>query len=81
MAVSVAGKENCVHNLVSLVVDDLADMFPDTSPNQLMYEFAKSKTYALMCNLQSGLWREGPLYILIRYAREKGFTIPDIGGE
>ncbi len=77
MAVSKRTKEYCMHNLVMMVINELSILYPNTSVNALMVEFAKSRTYSLLLNEKSGLWREGAGYILEMYAKEKGIKMPD----
>lgn len=76
MAVSKEGKEHCIHNLVTEVIDSLSEYFPNIPINNLMFEFTKSNTYALLCNIKTGMWMEGPDYILDWYIKEKGISLP-----
>lgn len=64
-------KEYCMHNLVSMVVEKLHFCHPQYSEIDLMCEFSQSKTYALLFEPETGLWKEGPDYILSLYTKEK----------
>ena len=64
-------KEYCMHNLVSMVVEKLHARYPQNSEIDLMCEFSQSKTYALLFEPETGLWKEGPDYILSLYTKEK----------
>lgn len=64
-------KEYCMHNLVSMVVEKLHFCHPQYSEIDLMCEFSQSKTYALLFEPETGLWKEGPDYILSLYSKER----------
>lgn len=64
-------KEYCMHNLVSMVVEKLHAHYPQYSEIDLISEFSQSRTYALLFDLETGLWKEGPDYILSLYTKEK----------
>lgn len=64
-------KEYCMHNLVSMVVEKLHFCHPQYSEIDLMCEFSQSKTYALLFEPETGLWKEEPDYIISLYEKEK----------
>jgi len=64
-------KHYCINGLVSMVVSDyLAKDFPNKTNVELLTMFLSSRTYELMCNLDTRLWAEGPLYIYETYKIE-----------
>ena len=75
MRIAKAGKEYCMHNLVSMVVESLSEEYPSTPKNQHLLDFIKSKTYAKLYDPKTRLWAEGPDYILGLYAKEKNMKI------
>lgn len=75
MRIAKAGKEYCMHNLVSMVVESLSEEYPSTPKNQHLLDFSKSKTYAKLYDPKTRLWAEGPDYILGLYAKEKNMKI------
>lgn len=64
-------KEYCMHNLVSMVVEKLHARYPQNSEIDLISEFSQSRTYVLLFDSETGLWKEGPDYILSLYTKEK----------
>lgn len=64
-------KEYCMHNLVSMVVEKLHTRYPQYSETDLMSEFSQSRTYALLFDSETGLWKEGPDYIISLYEKER----------
>lgn len=73
--VTKAGKEYCMHNLVSMIVEILAEEHSSTPINQHLIDFSQSKTYAKLYDYKTRLWAEGPDYILGLYAEEKNIRI------
>lgn len=65
-------KEFCAHNLVSMVISDIKEYFPNTPENQILSDFTSSKTYSELFREETGLWAEGPDYIINMYLEEKG---------
>lgn len=65
-------KELCAHNLVSMATHDMKEYFPDTPDNQILSDFTSSKTYSELFREETGLWAEGPDYIINMYLEEKG---------
>lgn len=64
-------KEFCAHNLVSMVINDIKEYFPDTPENRLLEDFTASKTYSDLFREENGLWAEGPDYIINMYLEER----------
>jgi len=64
-------KEFCAHNLVAMIIQDMKENFPDMGENQILAEFTSSKTYSDLFRLETGLWAEGPDYIMNMYFEEK----------
>lgn len=64
-------KEYCMHNLVFMVVEKLHTRYFQYSEIDLMSEFSQSRTYALLFDSETGLWKEGPDYIISLYERER----------
>lgn len=60
----------CVHNLASLVIDELLMKFPNTDPVDLFRNFYGSRTYKKLCDVDTRLWAEGPIYIMNMYLKE-----------
>ena len=67
-------KEFCAHNLVAMIIQDMKENFPDMGENQILAEFTSSKTYSDLFRLETGLWAEGPDYIMNMYFEEKGIS-------
>ena len=67
-----AGIDFCIHNLTAMVSKGLRKRFPNKDKNDLITEFCSSNTYKMLCNYESGLWAEGPDYILDFYGEEIG---------
>ena len=67
-------KEFCAHNLVAMIIQDMKERFPDMEENRILAEFTSSKTYADLFRLETGLWAEGPDYIMDMYFEEKGIS-------
>jgi len=68
-------KEFCAHNLVAIIISDMKEYFPDKDENQILSDFTSSKTYSQLFNIETGLWAEGPDYILDMYFEEKDINI------
>lgn len=64
-------KEYCMNNLVSMIVEKLHTRYPQYSEIDLMSEFSQSRTYALLFDSETGLWKEGPDYIISLYEKER----------
>lgn len=54
----------CVHNLISMVVENLHSLYPNLSEDEIMIKFTQSKTHGALLDLDTGLWKEGPDYII-----------------
>lgn len=67
-------KEFCAHNLVSMVINDIKEYFPYTPENQILSDFTSSKTYSELFREETGLWAEGPDYIMNMYFEEKAIN-------
>ena len=72
MAVTKEVKEFCAHNLVSVIIRDIKEYFPDTDDTQILANFTSSATYSNLFREETGLWAEGPDYIMNMYLEEKG---------
>ena len=79
MAVSEELKEFCAHNLVAIIIIDMKDHLGETDTEKLLADFTASETYSELFRLETGLWAEGPDYIMDMYLEEKG--LPAYGGE
>lgn len=64
-------KEYCMHNLVSMVVKKLHTRYPQYSEIDLMSEFSQARVYGLLFEPETGLWKEGPDYIISLYEKER----------
>lgn len=71
-------KEFCAHNLVATIINDMKEYFPDKDENQILSDFTSSKTYSQLFRIETGLWAEGPDYILDIYFEEKGINIDGV---
>lgn len=67
-------KEFCAHNLTAMVIHDIKEYCPNTSESQILSDFTASKTYAKLFREETGLWAEGPDYIIDMYFEEKGIN-------
>lgn len=65
----------CIHNLTAMVIKALQKRFPNKNRDDLITEFCSSNTYKMLCNYESGLWAEGPDYILDFYGEEIGIDM------
>ena len=74
MPVSNEKKEFCAHNLVAMIMQDIKEYFSDVDDIELIARFTSSKTYTQLFRLETGLWAEGPDYILNMYFEEIGFV-------
>ena len=63
-------KEYCVHNLASMVIDELLMKFPSEDSVDLFMSFYSSQTYKKLCDVDTRLWAEGPIYIMNMYLKE-----------
>lgn len=70
MAVSAAAKRYCINNLVAMAVETIQADAPQRTSNDILAAFTKSKTYELLCDTETGLWTEGPAYIVGLYEEE-----------
>lgn len=68
-------KEFCAHNLVAIIISDMKNYFPNTDENQILSDFTSSKTYSQLFRIETGLWAEGPDYIMDMYFEERGINI------
>lgn len=74
MAVTKEVKEFCAHNLVSIIIQDIKEYFPNTDENQILSDFTASKTYTQLFREETGLWAEGSDYIMNMYLEEKNIA-------
>ncbi len=63
-------KQYCINNLVSIIVEMLLEESTNIDESEIMYRFTSSKTYELLNDFETGLWREGPDYIMALYKKE-----------
>lgn len=66
-------KEFCSHNLVAMVVEDLKNYFPSKSRDAIMADFSSSYTYAMLFDFKTGMWGEGPTYVMNMFLEERGY--------
>ncbi|MDD6484206.1 MAG: hypothetical protein PUF72_06485 [Clostridiales bacterium] len=57
-----------------MVINDIKGYFPNMSENQILSDFTASKTYSELFREETGLWAEGPDYIINMYFEEKGIN-------
>lgn len=70
MKIDKYGKWYCINNLVAMVVETIRYDKPDLTSDEILDKFTKSKTYQLLCDIKTGLWTEGPDYIIDMYQKE-----------
>lgn len=63
-------KEYCANNLAAIVIEKLREKKPDIRFSKLVSDFMGSKTYDMLYDYETGLWSEGPDYILFCYLKE-----------
>lgn len=63
-------KEYCANNLASLVIERLRQLYPDIRFSKIVSDFMGSETYDLLYDFETGMWAEGPDYILEWYLKE-----------
>ena len=63
MAVDKYGKQYCINNLVAMIVETLSED-TCTDSDAMLAQFTQSKTYELLCDVKTGLWTQGPDYII-----------------
>lgn len=68
-------KEYCANNLAAMVIEKLRDMYPEVRFSKLVSDFMDSKTYKLLYDFETGMWAEGPDYILEWYLSEQNKTL------
>lgn len=68
-------KEYCANNLAAMVIESLRDMYPEVRFSKLVSDFMDSKTYKLLYDFETGMWSEGPDYILEWYLDEQNKTL------
>lgn len=64
-------KEYCMHNLVAMVINKLCMCNSKYSEIDLISNFSQSRTYALLFDSETGLWKGGPDYIISLYEKER----------
>lgn len=55
-----------------MVVETIRYDKPDLTSDEILDKSTKSKTYQLLCDIKTGLWTEGPDYIIDMYQKETG---------
>lgn len=60
----------CINNLSSAVISNLLTRFPKQDCIELFMSFYSSNTYKKLCDIETGLWAEGPIYIADLYLKE-----------
>lgn len=63
-------KEYCANNIAAMVISSLRERFPDVRYSKLISDFMDSKTYDLLYDFDTGMWSEGPGYVLNWYLEE-----------
>ena len=64
-------KEYCANNLSSIVIVKLRKMYPKERFSKLVSDYMGSNVYNLLYDYSTGMWTEGPDYILEEYLLEK----------
>lgn len=75
MAINRVTFEYCVNNLLSLSVSILKREYPEKDVDFLMNWLMSSKTYENLLRKETGLWKQGPNYIISLFEKEKGIKI------
>ena len=68
-------KEYCANNLAAMAIEQLRNMYPEVRFSKLVSNFMDSKTYELLYDFETGMWAEGPDYILEWYLDEQNKTL------
>ncbi len=71
MAVDKYGKQYCINNLVMMIVETIQMKRPDLDSNTILEQFTRSRTYGLLYDTETGLWTEGPDYIIGLWREEQ----------
>lgn len=71
MAVTNGQKLYCANNLTAMVLRNLSMDYPEKTQKELFKFFSGSKTYSLLYDFQTGLWKEGPDYLISLFLKEK----------
>ena len=61
----------CANNLVAMVVSERMERNPEESQQAIMGEFCKSETCQQLYDFRTGLWKEGPDYLISLWEHEK----------
>lgn len=64
-------KEYCANNIAAMIISRLRQLYPDVKYSKLISDFMDSKTYDLLYDFDTGMWAEGPGYVLAWYLEEK----------
>jgi hypothetical protein len=70
MAMTKEAKEHGVNMLAALIIDEMQYRNPGIDRNKAFAQFSKSKTYELLCNINTDLWTRGSGYIFEMYENE-----------
>lgn len=63
-------KQYCINNLTALVAMKLNDEYKIKDKTKALRDFMSSKTYSLLIDVSTELWKEGPDYIICLYKEE-----------
>lgn len=64
-------KEYCANNISAMVISRLRELYPNERYSKLISDFMDSNTYDLLYDFETGMWAEGPGYVLYDYLEEK----------
>lgn len=64
-------KEYCANNISAMVISRLRELYPNERYSKLISDFMDSNTYDLLYDFETGMWAEGPGYVLNDYLEEK----------
>lgn len=71
MAINQEQFDFCVSNLIAMCVETLQQEYPTKSKVDLLYWFTSSDLCEKLLNRKTGLWKEGPNYLLSLFSKEK----------
>lgn len=63
--------QDCMNSLVMMVVATIRKNNPGMDATKILEDFVGTETYALLCDTETGLWEEGPGYIIDVWNEEK----------
>ena len=68
---SIDQKLYCANNLVAMIVSEQMEEHPEKTQQEIMVRFCKSETYQQLYNFKTGLWKEGPDYLVSMWEDEE----------